>query len=214
MTLSTHIHINTSLDAEALFDLQLRAILTAGDVLDRYEGAQIRRSEPGKPFWEGGSYLSHDYGIATVIGQGLPALTSLDWQENQEPYTYLGVYGKEDYSWYEDEDEIAEAKAQRAEDEASFPEAVYRLNYDTAYGYTGPNGIGCSELHARAIAFIHENLPEGSTFHWHNEFTGEWFEGLNGMDGFLNNGDDAMNWFQNIAVPAIVQDIINNKENI
>lgn len=54
------------------------------------------------------------------------------------------------------------------------PVAVW---FDTAYGYSGPNQGGCSDLHAWLLTRLGEfldGLPMPVEWKWMNEFTGEW----------------------------------------
>lgn len=50
-------------------------------------------------------------------------------------------------------------------------EGAMMLSFDTAYGMRGPEGGGCSDLHAY---FILRLAQEFGLVHWKNEFTGTW----------------------------------------
>jgi hypothetical protein len=50
------------------------------------------------------------------------------------------------------------------------------IDFDTAYGYRGPNGGSCSDLHAWLVLMVAGWLEQrGAKYEWHQEFTGEWF---------------------------------------
>lgn len=82
--------------------------------------------------------------------------------------------------------------------------ASMMLSFDTAYGHRGPNGEGCADLHRKYIEVLHAHVTrKGLLLKWRNEFTGEWHDGLDGLDKFASNGTDAQEWFRNLALPAI-----------
>jgi len=55
---------------------------------------------------------------------------------------------------------------------------------DTTYGYTGPHGGGCADLHAWIITQVVAQFP--GAFWWKNENTGEWFDSLDSLDKLGN----------------------------
>lgn len=81
------------------------------------------------------------------------------------------------------------------------------VNWDTAYGYRGPNGESCSTLHAYYIAALGKWCDErGIAWKWRNEYTGEWFDGTDGLaefGGFHDRPGGAGDWFVNQVLPAI-----------
>lgn len=80
------------------------------------------------------------------------------------------------------------------------------LSFDTAYGHKGPNGEGCADLHRKYIEVLHVYAQrKGLQLKWQNEFTGEWFDGLDGLDAFGRANDDAQAWFHGTVVPAIAR---------
>ena len=56
------------------------------------------------------------------------------------------------------------------------------VSFDTAYGYMGPNGESCSDLHAWLIREIARWVPEGTTMFWLDEYSDTWFK-VNFGDG-------------------------------
>ena len=59
----------------------------------------------------------------------------------------------------------------------------------TRHSYNrGPAG-GCCDLHAAALIWLYDNLPEGCGFVWRNEFTGEDNVGLSGLGEFTQGSD-------------------------
>lgn len=65
------------------------------------------------------------------------------------------------------------------------PRGYIRLDFDTAYGYRGPNGEDCSDLHGRIVARLAEIVTAmGGEYAWQDEFTGEWFTDLSHIPDF------------------------------
>lgn len=57
------------------------------------------------------------------------------------------------------------------------PPAYIDVRLDTAYGYHGPNGESCSDLHRSIVAQLGAWLDEQGVNWWaQDEFTGEWHE--------------------------------------
>lgn len=64
---------------------------------------------------------------------------------------------------------------------------VMEVSFDTAYGYRGPNGSGCGDLHAWLVSELGAWLDERRVpWCWQNEFSGEWFFGTEGLDQLGN----------------------------
>lgn len=82
-----------------------------------------------------------------------------------------------------------------------------RVNWDTSYGYRGPNGESCSTLHAFYIAALGKWCDDrGIAWKWHDEYTGEWhdrFDGLREFSGLHDQPGGAGDWFTNVVRPAI-----------
>lgn len=87
------------------------------------------------------------------------------------------------------------------------PHAI-RVNWDTSYSYRGPNGQSCNDLHAYYIVALGRWLSDrGIRWCWHNEYSGEWFDGVNGLETLSQAGAEAQDWFHAVAVPAIAAHI-------
>lgn len=82
-----------------------------------------------------------------------------------------------------------------------------QVNWDTAYGYRGPNGESCSTLHALYVAALGKWCDDrGILWKWKNEYTGEWFDRFDGLAEFGNSHDKpggANDWFTGSVLPAI-----------
>jgi hypothetical protein len=77
-----------------------------------------------------------------------------------------------------------------------------KIDLDTGYGFQEEGIGGCSDLHAAIIMAVAAFAADyGSEIMWRNEFTGEWFSGLDGLDAFAGNAVSAMDWFQNTVKP-------------
>lgn len=78
------------------------------------------------------------------------------------------------------------------------------INFDTAYGYSDEMGRGCSQLHADYIINLGQWLDVlGIRWRWENEFTGEVFDGYQGLIEFAGEGLKARDWFNNVVKPAV-----------
>lgn len=85
------------------------------------------------------------------------------------------------------------------------PPMALEVNFDTAYGYTSPEGFGCSVLHALYIVKVGQWLADrGVKWRWHNEFTGKWHDGVDGLQEFVADGRRAVTWFETVVNPAIM----------
>lgn len=183
MTLSTYIAVKGEVDPEELFQLTLLAVCLAANEPHRWSTAEIERSEPGQ--WR------EHHTINTRCGQGLAAWTFLHYNADGTPLHAEDAY------------EVDEADA---DDDPYFiaPACHSKINLDTAYGYRGDDGSDCSTLHARVIRLLHATLAAREiSLSWKNEYTGEWHDGLDGLEEFVGNGVDAGNWFREVAMPAV-----------
>jgi hypothetical protein len=142
--------------------------------------------------------------IRNRIMQGFSAIVDIDHKKGE---TFAGSkYGDiNDYKreYYESDEEFQAALDEFKEVEEGYQASRMHIDFDTAYGYQGPNGEGCSELHASFIFKLREYLPESTTIRWQNEFTGDWYVDLDGLETLVSGGLEAQNWFHNIAKPAI-----------
>jgi hypothetical protein len=199
VTLNTQIWLHGPIHGRTAFNLSLTALLTAANRADQIATAQISEQRAGEvPDWvldrdpaptqEQIDYWRHDYDkIGTVLGQGLPGIVDCEYRDGGSPLATEDVYEDEDEG---EEPYITQRKSQ------------VELSWDTAYGYN-ENGLSCSMLHAKALILLYESLPDRITLTWQNEYTGDIFEGLNGLDRLLDNGDKAADWFENLVKPAL-----------
>lgn len=175
MTLSTNVGFRGNVDAADLHRWVNENLLKAPDAHLKVEG-------PNK--W------TEWHQISNAPGQGFSA-----WVITTHNNGDLLVYLPEDTSDW-DEDDIAY--------HATYPTGMTAVvDFDTTYGYTGPLGEGCTELHAMFIARLYHEyaLPRGLEIVWQNEYSGAWNEGLEGFSDFFDGGDDARTWFKELVVP-------------
>ncbi|MFF4600595.1 hypothetical protein [Amycolatopsis sp. NPDC001319] len=84
--------------------------------------------------------------------------------------------------------------------------AAMEVTFDTAYGYRGPDGESCSQLHARLVAQLGKWLDaKGLPWKWQNEYTGEWFDGYDGLAELVgaHESTGADEWFRGTVLPLI-----------
>lgn len=83
------------------------------------------------------------------------------------------------------------------------------ISFDTGYSYRDEFG-GCSELHGRYIRALKQWADDhGATLAWQNEFTGDVFDGLDGLEDFGGEGEKAADWVKDIY-QLIKQDVVND----
>lgn len=85
-----------------------------------------------------------------------------------------------------DDDETSDIDREDLEDDLIYrPRSYARLDFDTSYGYTGPNGEGCSDLHGQIVTRLAQIVTElGGEYAWQDEYTGEWFTDLDHVPDF------------------------------
>lgn len=177
MTLNTQVWLKGPIDSEEAFTLALDAICQAAERPQDAKSAKVFR-EPNQ--------------ISTRAGQGLPAWLWLDRDPNGG-----ALYTDDQYDT----------------NDVGSPDRPYLTNFacavsfswDTAYSSReGANGdVDCDLLHARALVYVHGHLPPGVTLKWRNEYTGDVFDGVDGLESLIESGADAQNWFWTVAAPVI-----------
>jgi hypothetical protein len=174
MTLDTRVLITTPVAAKALWDDILEI------VAERHTSPVQVRTKDARDY-EVPEGITDGITTQTTIGQGLPAWTRMTYRVSGEPFP----------SYTQDPDDYDDPK--------TFPASYANISFDTSYGYRDPFG-GCATLHARFLVHLHQ---KGYTFAWVNEFTGELYEGLDGLEKFMDGGAEAEEWFQTVVLPVI-----------
>lgn len=85
--------------------------------------------------------------------------------------------------------------------------AAIEVTFDTAYGYRGPDGESCSDLHARLVTALGQWCDaRGLPWKWQNEYTGEWHDQYDGLAEFgdAHRTTGADDWFRHTVMPAIL----------
>jgi hypothetical protein len=83
------------------------------------------------------------------------------------------------------------------------------VNFDTAYGYQDRLG-GCASLHGRYIVMLDRWAKDhGATLEWRNEFTGEFFKGLDGLEDFGGEEVRAAEWLDQVY-QLIKEDVVKD----
>ena len=82
--------------------------------------------------------------------------------------------------------------------------ADIEVSLDTTYGYRGPNGENCGELHAAIIHHLGEWLTErGAEYQWQDESTGKWYRGAADLSVLCRQGMGNFNFLEQVVKPAI-----------
>jgi hypothetical protein len=177
MTLDTRIYVVDEIDLRELFT-KCQSLLTQYDEQGRAPEQQRSKMYPGS--------------LDNEPMQDLPAWLMVH-HGGERPHRTAG----DGWKYAEPGDPVC------TETEHS-PVCWYEVSYDTAYGYRGPDGMGCGDLHARLIAELGAWLDgKGVRWKWQNEFTGEVHEGYDRLIELASGGFEATSWFQTTVVPAI-----------
>lgn len=121
------------------------------------------------PVVEGTSDLRGSRHLSHPIDQGLAALLDI----------YYGADGPlGPWRGYEE-------FCDPAEDPEQSGWSAIVVTFDTGYAYRADNGARCSDLHAWLVTQLGQWLDgRGKTWRWQNEYTGEWFDGHDGIADF------------------------------
>lgn len=163
-------------------------------LIARASGWDVSRIEH-QPFDRTKNQWQTEAGWYNTLGQGLCALMDVKY----------GPDGPMKRDCYCEEDrEFADGPGWKCSG-CRAPVAFVDASFDTSYGYTAPGGLGCGDLHAALVDALGEWCDErGLTWHWYNEFTGEWHAGRDGLDELGHGGKAATDWFTGSALPAII----------
>jgi len=172
MTLDTRVWVHGPIHGRDLFKLALKSILHAADRLDEVHTVEL---------------VEREGSIHTRIGQGLPAIVEVSFNEDGSPLALEDTYDDEEPEW------VVQRKCQA------------QLSWDTGYGYHDERCATAAVLHSFALATLAQLLPEGVTLSWENEFDGTIHQGVNTDDltAFCGSGIEAVTWFETVAKPAI-----------
>lgn len=146
--------------------------------------------------------------IANPGGIGLPAWLWIYYGVDG-PMTHLhdkwcAVDLGGEYEWTQQD--IDEHTEYVANDPTQNGWGAIEVTFDTAYSYRSDSGEGCSQLHARLVAQLGKWLDDKALpWKWQNEYTGEWFDGYDGLAEFVDShrSTGAADWFNNTVLPLI-----------
>lgn len=203
MTLNTRVYVLDKVDVHELFREAQRLLGLADDgkrgpdrqqwsnEQDRTWRGGVGATEPGNPWM-----------ISNEVGQGLPGWLMVHYRTDGH-YRTAEQAAVHSYCNHPDAEYYEPSKPTCRETEHD-PVCWAELSIDTAYGYRGPNGYGCGDLHAAYVAGLGEWLDgRGLRWKWLNEFTGEVHEGYDRLIELASGGFEASAWFRTTALPAI-----------
>lgn len=191
MTLSTNIYILDAVDPLEVFNFCNKYLLKVDNPKFKHAPATNYVKDDSGKWSEVEDPEIMD--LSNQVGQGFDAWLLTKYRKNGPLYT------EDQYDEYEDEDEEDGIHRYLTD-----PACFMKLDFDTAYGYTHPEIGGCSQLHAHYIVALHDWLAtKGVRIKWQNEFTGDYFDGLDGLDDFAGDGDKARDWFKSI-LPGVL----------
>jgi len=203
MTLSTNIYILAPFDAEDLHNWVNKNLLKL----------TVKPETTVSPKRRG-----------NVLGQGFDAIVTIQHNEGKlfsrisdlddEFAGMIEFYEK--HSEFVTENETPETLALKSVQdtlkyEAKSPLSFGMLNFDTAYGYQGDDGMGCGDLHALWIVrLVNEYFgPKNIRIRWQNEFTGKYYNNAKGVETLGSGGKDAKAWMEGTVLPAIAADLLS-----
>lgn len=209
MTLDTRVYVLDEVDHREVFRECQRLI---GQYATDRRGPDQQRwtDEQNKTWSKGESFveLGNPWTIGNDVGQGLPAWL-LVYYRPAESYRSADQSAEHD-EWtcnfpgakhYEPDEPLC--------DETEHDQPCWlEISMDTAYGYRGPEGMGCGDLHARIVAELGQWLDaKGARWKWRNEFSGEIHEGYERLIDIASSGFEASAWFSTTVAPAIAAQI-------
>ncbi len=158
MTLATLIVVKDPVPVEALFRYG-QSLLSADPTSQKWER---REAEEGDFRW------TINPQIRNTIGQGLPSMFIVTYGADGPLDLGPPDYADDDPDWNKHEDQRREHQS-----------GCVHIDLDTSYGYRGPNGGGCSDLHAWLVLMLGSWVERyGARFEWQQEFTGDWFDSV------------------------------------
>ena len=207
MTLSTDVLIEGKIRPQDVFWFCRRNLLELADD----EGTW---ADEITYFWSKDKSASppedHPWQIHNHLGQGFPAILSVEYRPGGEPLrTEEDFHRHDEYCNIPGNPEFHDPNEELCDGEHNYQRPCYlKVNFDTGYSYSDDLGRGCGDLHAAYIRRLGLWLDaQGVPFMWENEFTGEFHRGYEKLSDLGNSGEDAKNWMQNIVLPAIAANI-------
>jgi len=176
MTLSTNVYILDKVDPQEVFDYCNNHLLHAKNpktsILD--------------PKWEKDEDVT---GLENEPGQGIPAWLITKFRKSGEMLYPKDLTQNEYFG--EDEESAWGSRLY-------VPACYMDLDFDTSYSYRSALG-DCNALHAFFILSLYNWLKgKGVRIKWKNEYTGEIFDGLDGLSEFFHAGSEAQEWFRTV----------------
>lgn len=194
MTLSTDIYVQRAIPARDVFEFVLAQLLEF-DESKRPRSAVVEHFTPNC--------------FGTQLGQGLPAILSVDYKLGDVLCTPEQAAEHEDcnvpgYEYYD-------AAEPDCDGSGHSPACVLKVNLDTGYGYHDAQGNGCGHLHAVLVSKLGLWLDRRTVpWMWSNEFTGEIHGGPDRYARLVDlgrGGFEASNWFRRSVLPAIRREL-------
>lgn len=224
MTLSTDIYILDRVDPKQVF-FQCQALLSQYDEQGRkpesqkweeYQDGTWKRDlditaddlvTPGREFTnrEGGrrvwvAFPDGYWSRNNSVGQGLPAWLLTKYRIDAPLQPEEQVLEHDKWCCLDGEpDEICDLESHREQ------ACWMKVDFDTAYGYRHPQtGWNCGDLHAALVTQLGLWLNKQELrWCWRNEYTGDIYQGHDGIDTLSEGAVDACAWFETMVKPAI-----------
>ena len=156
MTLKTRFYVTTpGIDPQAIWDLLMAHVETEDTVPNTVYTGPAKYGRIGQTL------------KSTRRGSGRNALCHMYYTETEEEIP-------------QHPSETDDPELEDLENDVHYnPHAYIELSFETAYGYRGPDGEECSDLHRTILLSLSSYVTShGGEFIWNDEFTGEWHTGI------------------------------------
>lgn len=213
MTLDTRVLIEAPIDPEEVFNF-CRGLLSLKRTVEEVTlRPEMPFSHENSSKWDPDTKTfvkdpSGEWSYMNQVGQGLCAWLIVYYNESGPQVT------QESYEAHDEDCNLPENKYYDEDSDLCDGEHNYRrprwvtVSFDTGYGYHGPNGEGCGDLHAELVAKLGQFLDyKGVPWLWENEFTGEFNRGYDKLSDLGRGGENAQEWFKGIVLPTILKEL-------
>lgn len=210
MTLDTRVYVTDEVPVDELF-VFCQTLIGEYDSDRRGPDRQESKNEQDSSYVEGEGWAVRDgnpWTYENIVGQGLPAWLMIH-HGNGKAYRTPEQSAEHDYCNHPDTDYFDDEHPLCTKTEHQ-PPCWAEISMDTAYGYRGPDDMGCGDLHAILVSRIGQWCDARSVgWKWENEYSGEIHEGYERLVDLVADGFAGTAWFTTMVLPAIASGLLN-----
>lgn len=196
MTLSTDVYVLDEISAHEVFHFCQGLLAKYDD--EKRPSEQQQWTDQQDPTWRAGEPIiepGNAWSLDNKPMQSLPAWLMLAYRPEESLRTAEQAAEHDEYC-EEDCDGEGHARA-----------CWLTVDFDTAYGYMSPDGMGCGDLHAALVAELGQWLDtKGIRWEWRNEYTSDVHSGEDRYERLIDlcrAGFESRAWFETTVLPAI-----------